>query len=176
MKPRLVHNADKLPHTIDAEQGLLGSVLNHYKSYGDVAHILKPEMFFEQYHRKMWSVIEKLSSENRPFNPITIKSMLPELERDGKDIKNEYLARLAAEAVPVSMAVSLAHAIQEHYLRRELVEVGQAIMTFAQDIDVSIGANIKQSLQELSHIQSQNDSQRKHTQFGDVLSDAARRS
>ena len=51
-----VGHAEPMPHSIEAEQQLLGAILTNNEILDRVSSILKPEHFFEPVHARIFNV------------------------------------------------------------------------------------------------------------------------
>ena len=92
-----------LPHNIEAEQGLLGAILNNNDALHRVIGFLEPQDFFEPIHRNIYDVVRSLITTGKVATPVTLKSYLPaEMDIGGMTL-NKYLARLAAEAKRIQL-------------------------------------------------------------------------
>ena len=114
----------ELPHNIEAEQGILGSILLNNEIFHDVSETLKIDHFYEPIHRLIFEVIGKLISKGQIATPITLKSYF-EVEKNLEDIGgSNYLVRLANSAVSLDYARNYTRIIFELAVRRGLYELG----------------------------------------------------
>ena len=114
----------ELPHNIEAEQGILGSILLNYEIFHDVSETLKIDHFYEPIHRLIFEVIGKLISKGQIATPITLKSYF-EVEKNLEDIGgSNYLVRLANSAVSLDYARNYTRIIFELAVRRGLYDLG----------------------------------------------------
>src|ERR1700683_4669538 len=87
-----------LPHSIEAEQALLGAVLINNDAFYRVQDILEPKHFFEPINGLIFELISRLVPRNKPATTVTLRTYLPlDLHIVGLTL-DQYLARLAAEA------------------------------------------------------------------------------
>ena len=112
-----------LPHNVEAEQALLGALLINNEVIERVQHIVRDEDFFEDVHQQIFGISCKIFADGRVASPITLKSYLE--GKVGELTIMQYLARLAAEAVPVLMAREYAKTIADLANRRRLIETFQ---------------------------------------------------
>ena len=114
----------ELPHNIEAEQGILGSILLNNEIFHDVSETLKIDHFYEPIHRLIFEVIGKLISKGQIATPITLKSYF-EVEKNLEDIGgSNYLVRLANSAVSLDYARNYTRIIFELAVRRGLYDLG----------------------------------------------------
>ena len=65
---------DKQPSNIEAEQALLGSILVNNDIIDEISSIIKPTIFYDPAHIKIYEVIESLNNKGMIANPITLKN------------------------------------------------------------------------------------------------------
>src|SRR5437764_1626163 len=121
----------------EVEQALLGAILINNTAYGRVAEFLAPEHFGNAVHGRIYAALGKLLDRGQIANPITLKNLF---DQDGAlaEIGGAvYLARLAEAAVTIINAEHYGRTIHDLYLRRELITIGQDVVTdaFRHDLD-----------------------------------------
>ena len=65
-------NNNGLPHNIEAEKALLGSVFYSYGALQKVCEEVKKEFFYLDSHSKIFEVIHELYSNNKPVDATTV--------------------------------------------------------------------------------------------------------
>lgn len=130
----------KAPCNLDLECALLGAVLMQNDCYDLVSRSLKPEHFHETVHQIIFEAMGKMISIGRKANPTTLKSYLPEDAKLAEDMNlGQYLARLAAEAVPPVLARDYAIGIRDLWACRQLMaaceDVQLALANREPDVD-----------------------------------------
>lgn len=119
---------DKIPdpHSIEAEQSLLGSILINNQAYGLVESIVRSDDFFEPVHSLIFEIFGQLIGTGKLASPITVLPFLPERMVIAGDMSlKEYIAQVAAAAVTVVNAPDFARTIREYADRRELMQLGR---------------------------------------------------
>jgi replicative DNA helicase len=67
---------DRLPpQNLDAEKGLIGSVLRDNAAYLSVGRVIGQESFYSDAHRKMWELIAEKCIENKPVDLVILCEM-----------------------------------------------------------------------------------------------------
>ncbi len=125
------------PANTEAEQALLGAILINNVAYQRVAEFLVAEHFGNGVHGRIYAAIAKLIERGQIANPVTLKNLF---DQDGALAEiggAQYLARLAESAVTIINAEHYGRNIHDLYLRRELITIGQDIVTeaFQHDLD-----------------------------------------
>ncbi|WP_372884785.1 replicative DNA helicase [Shimia sp.] len=154
--------ADPMPHSIEAEQQLLGAILTNNDIYDRVAAIIRPEHFYDPVHARIFEVAAARIARNNLASPVTLKAFL----EDDEGLKElggpAYLARLAGAAISAFAARDYAQMIYDMAIRRELIGLGHNIASKAQKADVALEpkeqiVEAEQALYKLSE-QGQTDS------------------
>ena len=65
---------NKQPSNLEAEQALIGSVLVNNDVIDEVSSFIKPSIFYDPAHVKIYEVIENLNNKGMIANPITLKN------------------------------------------------------------------------------------------------------
>ncbi len=115
------------PHNIDAEQGLLGTLLVNNDVFDTIYSIIQAEHFFDPVHAKIFEVISQKVQKNALASPVTIKPFF-----EGDEALKElggasYLVRLASAAISNLAAKEFAILIRDMSLRRGLLSVANDI-------------------------------------------------
>lgn len=82
------------PHSLEAEQSLLGALLLDNQAFDRVAFI-KAEHFYRDDHRRIWKHLVKLIEANRPADMMTVGESIESSEDKGKAGNPAYLATIA---------------------------------------------------------------------------------
>jgi len=116
------------PHSKEAEQSLLGGLLQDQNAVPGVLEILKGDDFFIPSHRKIFRAIAELFEENQPIDLVTVAEKLRtkgELEAVGGAT---YLAQLTDRVVSAEHATAYAKLIADKALLRRLIEISGKIV------------------------------------------------
>ncbi len=124
------------PHSIEAEQGLLGAILVNNEAFYSVSGFLEPKHFFEPIHQRIFELTGEFVRAGKVANPVTLKTFLPhDLDIAGLSL-NQYLARLAAEATTVINAKDYGQTVYRDSMLRSLITVGGDAVNLAYDAPV----------------------------------------
>ena len=125
-----------LPHSIEAEQQLLGAILTNNDIYDRIAQIVRPEHFFDPVHALIFETAVARIARNQLASPVTLKAFLEE-DPGLKELGGPaYLARLAGAAISAFAARDYAQMIYDLAIRRELIALGRDISDKAARVDV----------------------------------------
>src|SRR5437660_5729464 len=139
------------PHNNEAEQALLGAILVNNNAYHRVSEFLLSEHFADAVHGRIYAAAGKLIERGQVANPVTLKNLF---DQDGALAEiggAAYLARLAEAAVTIINAEHYGRTIHDLHLRRELITIGQDVVTeaFRHDLDDPAVEQIERAEQKL---------------------------
>ncbi len=144
----------EMPHNIEAEQGLLGAILLNNDILFDISEIIEINHFFEDIHKKIYEVINKIVAKGQLATPITLKNYF-EIEKNLEEIGgSNYLARLANAAVSLDYAKNYAQIIYDLAVRRSLYDLGGKLSFSAieSDMDTNPSDLIEEAEKDLYQI------------------------
>ena len=119
------------PHSIEAEQAVIGGLLLDNRSWENIADKLVDEDFYRFDHRLLFAAIRELESRNEPFDAVTLSQCLErndKLEQAGGLL---YLGRLAKDTPSAANIVAYANIVREKSVLRQLISVGTDISSSA---------------------------------------------
>ena len=129
--------AESLPHSIEAEQQLLGAILTNNDVYDRVASIIRAEHFYDPVHTRIYEIAASRIAKNTLASPVTLKAFM----EDDQGLKElggpAYLARLAGAAISTFAVRDYAQMIYDLAVRRQLIGLGRDIATKAATVDVA---------------------------------------
>ncbi|MFY0682452.1 MAG: replicative DNA helicase [Thalassovita sp.] len=129
--------SDPMPHSIEAEQQLLGAILTNNDIYDRVASVISAEHFYEPVHTRIYEVAAARIAKNALATPVTLKTFL----EDDEGLKElggaAYLARLAGASISAFAVRDYAQMIYDLAIRRELIRLGRDIADQATRVDVA---------------------------------------
>ena len=110
-----------LPHSIEAEQAVLGGLLLEYQRFDSVAETMSASDFFRGDHVVIYEMIHKLAQDEVPLDVVTLAEELHkhgELERVGGI---GYLTELAANTPSAANITAYAKIVRERATLRSLI-------------------------------------------------------
>ena len=135
-----------------SEEGVIGAILINPGAYYDVAHILTPNVFFIHRHRWVWEAIVRLNEQHMVVDFLTVTN---ELEQAGRLAEIGGPAYLAAviNTVPSSLhAESYARIIEQHAIRRRMLEAANQIAKLAYQGELSAETVLAESEQAVFNV------------------------
>ncbi|MCE8513711.1 replicative DNA helicase [Ruegeria pomeroyi] len=132
-----VQNPDTMPHSVEAEQQLLGAILTNNDLYDRVAQIIGPEHFYDPVHARIWEVAAARIAKNALASPVTLKSFMAEDAGLAELGGAAYLVNLAGASISAFAVRDYAQMIYDLAIRRELIRLGRDISDKAARVDVA---------------------------------------
>ena len=167
-------NVDAMPHSIEAEQQLLGAILTNNDIFDRIASIIGPRHFYDPVHARIFEIAASRIAKNNLASPVTLKAFL----EDDEGLKElggpAYLARLAGAAISAFAVRDYAQMIYDFSVRRELIQVGRDIAAKAAtvDIDSEPREQIVEAEQELYRLAEQGTTESGFQSFLKAVTDA----
>ena len=115
------------PHSIEAEQAVLGGVMLENTAWERVAELLTESDFYRHDHRLIFKALKRLADRNQPFDVVTLAE---DLDKEGLNDQVgglAYLGQLAKNTPSVANISSYAQIIRERSTLRQLISVSSDI-------------------------------------------------
>ncbi|MFW5942503.1 MAG: replicative DNA helicase [Chloroflexota bacterium] len=144
------NSIDRLPpHSAEAEEAVLGSLLIDPDAILDVASFLKAEAFYREPNKWIYQAILDLHEAREPLDFITLTEVLRK-RNQLDDVGGEAYLISLLNAVPTSVnARSYARLVEGAALRRRMISAAGAIANLAYDEDEDINVVIDRAEQAL---------------------------
>lgn len=115
------------PHSVEAEQSVLGSMLIDPDTWDKVAEIVSEHDFYTRTHKIIFRAIVRLLGRNEPIDLITVSEELEQRDELEDAGGFAYLGELAKNTPSSANVVSYAKIISERAITRELIGVAHEI-------------------------------------------------
>ena len=120
----------ELPHSIEAEQSVLGSILYDPNVLAVVLEKIKPEYLFLEQHRQLFSIMVRQFSDGSTSDIVTVLNealamKIFDTEQEGK----HYLASMVQSVPSVSNVEDYCNIVAEKYYARTLAATAQHILS-----------------------------------------------
>ncbi|ORE88855.1 replicative DNA helicase [Oceanococcus atlanticus] len=116
------------PHSLLAEQSVIGGLMHDSNVWDDLADRLIPEDFYRHEHRLIYEALSELAKRYQPLDAVTVSE---HLEANGKIDDTgglPYLAGLVQDTPGASNILAWADIVREHSIRRQLIRAGAVII------------------------------------------------
>lgn len=146
-----------LPHSKEAEQSVIGSMLSSSEAVGAACEILKPDDFFFGQNKEIYSAMMELFNENTPVDMVTVSDRLN--QRDKLDAVGgvTYLSTLVLSVPTTGNVEYYAKIVKDKAVLRRLIYSTQGILSMAYDEGDTTERIIDRSEQLILDISSNKD-------------------
>ncbi len=117
-----------MPHDLEAEQVVLGSLLHYNEHYNQMGDFLKETHFFEPVHGRIYAAIAQFMDKGLVATPVTLKSRFAQDEGLEELGGASYLAQMAGTAGAILNPQDYARIVYNLAVSRELVQIGREMM------------------------------------------------
>lgn len=129
-----------VPHSREAEEAVIGSVLINPEAYYDVAQFLAPGDFYFHRHRYIWETFIRLNERRIPIDFLTVTEELEQLGKLTEAGGTAYLTTLINN-VPSSLhAEAYGRIVEGTAVRRKMLDAANQIAKLAYQEDLGIDA------------------------------------
>ena len=143
-----------LPHDLEAEEAVIGSLLIDSDSFLRIAHVIKPDDFYREKNRLCFAACISLFQRSEAINQVTLAHELGRLDHLEAIGGMAYLSHL------VSITPTSAHA--EHYAQllyrtstmRRLIDAASRISAIGYDDTADVESSLRQAEDTLFKVRS----------------------
>ena len=116
-----IASARELPHSIEAEQSVIGAVLADPSALPVVIEKIKPEYFYNEQHKAIYSIILRMFTSGQPVDIITVLNEAEKLHIfDSSTEGRRYLAEIGDALPSTSNIESYCKIVADKYFIRSL--------------------------------------------------------
>ena len=119
------------PQQIEAEQSLLGGIMQDGSSLPSALEVLKGDEFYKESHRIIFTTIQDLFERNEPVDILTVTNLLAERRQLESVGGASYIAALVDAMPSIANIGAYAKIISEKAVLRRLIQSANEIMSFA---------------------------------------------
>ncbi len=131
--PQREDGSPALPHSIEAEQALLGAILYNNKSMDDLQGTLQESHFYVPFHSEVFAIMERLINKGFEASPITLREQMKKTEYAEEVDLFQHLTSMLENAQYNQDVEALAEVIHSTYLQRQLIAIGGDMQKTAHD-------------------------------------------
>jgi replicative DNA helicase len=118
------------PHSVEAEQSLLGGLLIDNTAWDRLGGVLSDKDFYRPEHALIYKVITRLVGDNHPADVITVHDAIKS-EQGGDLVSVDYLNSLAQNTPSSANIKGYADIVRDRSILRRLIEVSDSIVNSA---------------------------------------------
>ena len=115
------------PHSVEAEQSVLGGLLLENEALDKIADLIASGDFYRHDHRVIYEHISRLIEHNKPADIVTVAESLESTAQLSGVGGISYLGALAQNTSSAANSRRYAEIVRERAVMRSLVEVGSSI-------------------------------------------------
>jgi replicative DNA helicase len=115
------------PHSIEAEQSVLGGLLLDNAAFDKIADVMAEGDFYRDEHRRIYRQICKLLERGKPADAVTVAESLDQAGEGNATGGLAYLGELAANTPSAANIRRYAEIVRERAILRQLVTAGDEI-------------------------------------------------
>ena len=122
----------QLPHSVEAEQAVLGSILIDSRCLPDVIGIVRPKDFYLEQNREIFETIYKMFNFSQNIDPVTVLAKMQELGVH-HDNSRDYILQLMQITPTAANAVQYANIVKDKAMLRALSDASVDISQMVQE-------------------------------------------
>ncbi|MBN9460505.1 MAG: replicative DNA helicase [Burkholderiales bacterium] len=119
------------PHSIEAEQAVLGGLLIDNLAFDRVADMLREDDFYRHDHRLIWHQVARLIERSQPADVVTVYEALQSLGKAEEAGGLTYLNALAQETPSAANIRRYGEIVRDRAILRRLISTADEIATSA---------------------------------------------
>jgi replicative DNA helicase len=118
------------PHSIEAEQGVLGSILLDKDGIIQISSLVAPEDFYDGKNAVIYEVMLDLFLKNRPIDLLTVREYLDDRKKLEEVGGNQYLVALTNSIFTSSNIYQYGQIVKTKSVLRKLIKAGSDILMY----------------------------------------------
>ncbi len=119
------------PQQIEAEQSLLGGIMEDSSGLPAALEVLRGDEFYKEAHRIIFAIIQDLFEQNEPIDILTVTNLLSERRQLESVGGASYISALTDAMPSASNVAAYAKIISEKAILRRLIQAANEITSFA---------------------------------------------
>jgi len=119
------------PHSIQAEQSLLGGLMLDNQTWDSIADKVGEGDFYRREHRLIFAAVRKLAEDEQPFDVVTLAETLEQSAKLEDAGGLSYLGSIAKDTPSAANVVAYAKIVRERSVLRQLISAGTDISDIA---------------------------------------------
>ena len=121
----------QLPHSLEAEQSVLGSILIDSQCVAEVIGIVHVDDFYLQQNREIFQTVYTMFNFSQPIDPVTVLDKMKELGFH-TDKSRDYIIQLMEITPTAANVARYAKIVREKAMLRALINAGSEIVDMVQ--------------------------------------------
>lgn len=156
------------PHNDEAEKAVLGAVLTDKDAMLDISDKLRPDDFYKEAHKEIYSAVLDLYRAGEPIDILTVAESLKKRKSLEACGGRAYLGMLSASVVTSGNAPQYAKIIEDKAILRSLIKTSAEIVDESYSEENEVSAVLETAEQNIFAI-SQNRQRKSVSKLKDIL-------
>ena len=140
------------PHNEDAEKAVLGASMMDKNALMDALDILRPDDFYKEAHKEIFSVLLELYKESEPVDILTVAEVLKKRKSLESVGGRAYLGMLTAAVISTANTVQYAKIIEEKSILRNLIQASSETVEEGYSAEKTAGEILEEAEQRVFSI------------------------
>ncbi|TWR31354.1 replicative DNA helicase [Mucilaginibacter pallidiroseus] len=166
-------NGKLQPQAVDLEEAILGALMLEKDALSSVIDVLKPEVFYEEKHKRIFQAIHTLFEKTSPVDILTVTAQLRqqgELELIGGAY---YITELTNRVASAANIEYHARIVIQKFIQRELIRISTDVISNAYEDTSDVFDLLDKAEKNLFEI-AQNNLRRDSRKMDDLMHEALR--
>jgi len=116
-----------LPHSLEAEQSVLGGLMQDASAFDGVAEVVSEQDFYRASHRQVFRAMVQLVDNDQPIDVITLSEQLSQTAELDSAGGLDYLTDLATNVPSTANVLAYARIVRERATLRQLISAATEI-------------------------------------------------
>lgn len=156
------------PHNEDAEKAVLGASMMDKNALMDALDVLRPDDFYKEAHKEIFSVLLELYKESEPVDILTVAEALKKRKSLESVGGRAYLGMLTAAVISTANTIQYARIIEEKSILRNLIQASSETVEEGYSAEKTAGEILEEAEQRVFAI-SQKRQRKGVSHIGEVL-------
>ncbi|MEI6575690.1 MAG: replicative DNA helicase [Bacteroidota bacterium] len=159
------------PQAVDVEEAVLGALMLEQDALTKVIDILKPEIFYKDAHRVIFTAIQSLFRKSEPVDILTVTNILKnsgELDIVGGSY---YISQLTSRVGSAANIEYHSRILHQKYIQRELIRISSGIIKDAYEDSMDVLDMLDMAESELYKV-SDNNFRRDYNSMEELIKEA----
>ena len=158
------------PNDVESEQAVIGSMLTDKEAVSAAIEVLKPEDFYREDNRAIYSAILNLYNRSEPIDIITLKSELKSMGKFEAVGGLEYIVQLPDKVPTTSNVEQYIKIVEEKSMLRALIKTADELITLGYDPTQEVEQVIDTAEKKIFQVM-QKKNQKGYSSIKDILVD-----
>lgn len=143
-----------LPHDLEAEEAVVGSLLIDSDSFAHIAHLIKPEDFYREKNQICFTACLALFQRSEAIDQVTVARELSRTEKLDSVGGMAYLSHLVSITPTSAHSEHYAHLVARTSTMRRLIDAASRISAFGYEDTEDVESTLRQAEDVLFSVRS----------------------